>query len=145
MKGGKKPMKRKVIAIMLAISALFSMGVPVCAYNGENTVSPYYLYTGSVKSNLTIVNGTAYCESIIMGDRTVTQIYATQYLEKKNGDKWEVVKTCIWSDSVKGKSLTISNSKDNLGSGTYRVRTVGTVYSGSNSEPVEDTSKEVTI
>lgn len=26
-------MKRKVIAILLAMSALFSMGVPVCAYN----------------------------------------------------------------------------------------------------------------
>lgn len=138
-------MKRKVIAIMLAISALFSMGVPVCAYNGENTASPYYLYTYSVESDLIIVNGTAYCKSIITGDSTVTKIYATQYLEKKNGDKWEIVKGCTWSDSVKGKSLTISNSKDNLGSGTYRVRTVGTVYSGSNSEPIEDTSKEITI
>lgn len=138
-------MKRKVIAIMLAISTLFSMGVSVCAYNGENTASPYYLYTYSVKSSLTIVGGTAYCKSVITGDNTVTQIYATQYLEKKNGSKWEVVKNCTWSDSVKGKSLTISNSKDNLGSGTYRVKTTGTVYSGSNSEHIEDTSKEVTI
>ena len=138
-------MKRKVIAIMLAISALFSMGVSVCAYNGENTASPYYLYTYSVKSSLTIVNGTAYCKSVITGDNTVTQIYATMYLEKKNGDKWEAVKNCTWSDSVKGKSLTISKSKDNLDSGTYRVKTVGTVYSGSKSEPVEDISKEVTI
>lgn len=138
-------MKRKVIAILLAFSALFSMGISVCAYNGGNIASPYYLYTGSVESSLTIVGGTAYCKSVITGDNTVTQIYATQYFEKKNGDKWEVVKNCTWSDSVKGKSLTISKSKDNLGSGTYRVRTVGTVYSGSKSEPVEKTSKEVTI
>lgn len=73
-------MKRKVIAIVLAISALFSMGTPVCAYNGENAASPYYLYTYSVESNLTIVNGTAYCEIIIKGYSTVTKIYATQYL-----------------------------------------------------------------
>ena len=138
-------MKRKVIAILLAFSALFSMGIYVCAYNGENIASPYYLYTGSVESSLNIVGGTAYCKSVIKGDNTVTQINATQYLEKKNGDKWEVVKNCTWSDSVNGKSLTISNSKDNLGSGTYRVRTVGTVYSGSKSEPVSNTSKEVTI
>lgn len=138
-------MKRKVIAILLAVSALFSMGMSVCAYNGENTASPYYLYTGSVKSSLTIINGTAYCKGVIKGDDTVTQIYATLYLEKKNGDKWEVVSNGTWSDFVKEKSLTISKSKDNLGSGTYRVRTVGTVYSGSNSEPVSDTSKEVII
>ena len=138
-------MKRKVIAILLAVTALFSMGISVYAYNGENTASPYYLYATTVESSLTIINGTAYCKSVIKGDSTVTQIYATQYLEKKNSDKWEVVNNCTWSDSVKGKSLTISNSKDNLGSGTYRVRTVGTVYSGSKSEPVSDTSKEVTI
>ena len=138
-------MKRKVIAIMLSLSVLFSMGVSVYAYNGENTVSPYYLYTYSVKSTLIISKDTAICESKITGDSTVTQIYATMYLEKKNGDKWEVVSDCTWSDSVKGKSLTISKSKDNLDSGTYRVRIVGTVYSGSKSEPVEDISKEVTI
>ena len=41
--------------------------------------------------------------------------------------------------------IYLSNSKSNLDSGTYRVRTVATVYSGSKSEPVSDTSKEVTI
>ena len=138
-------MKRKVIAILPAISVLFSIGAPVCAYNGENTASPYYLYTGSVKSTLIISKDTATCESKITGDNTVTQIYATQYLEKKNGSKWEVVSNGTWSDSVKGNSFKMSNSKDNLGSGTYRVRTVGTVYSGSNSEPVSATSQEVTI
>ena len=138
-------MKKPVIAILLALSVLFSTGISVYAYGGENAVSPYYLYTYSVKSTLIISGKTAYCESSIKGDNTVTQIYATQYLEKKNGDKWEVVSNCAWSDSVKGKSLSMSNSKDNLNSGTYRVRTVGTVYSGSKSEPVEDISKEVTI
>lgn len=136
-------MKKSIIAIFLALSVLFSTGISVCAYCGENTVSPYYLYTHSVESDLTIVDSTAYCESVIKGDRTVTQIYATQYLEKKNGDKWETVAS--WSDSVNGSSLTISNSKDNLDSGTYRVRTVATVYSGTKSEPIKDTSMEVTI
>ncbi len=134
-------MKRKVIAILTAFSALFSMGISVGAYNGENTASPYYLYTGSVESRLTIVNGTAYCKSVITGDNTVTQIYATLYLEKKNGSKWEAVSNSTWNGSVKEKSLTINNSKSNLDSGTYRVKTVGTVFSGSKSETVEDISK----
>jgi len=136
-------MKKSIIAILLALSVLFSTGISVYAYDGENTVSPYYLYTYSVKSTLVISGNTAYCESKITGDGTVTKIYAMQYLEKKNGDRWEIVDS--WSDSVNGNSLTMSNSKDNLGSGTYRVRTVGTVYSGSKSEPVVKTSKEVII
>lgn len=136
-------MKKPIIAIFLAISVLLSTGISVCAYSGDNTISPYYLYTGSVESNLTIVGSTAYCESVIKGDRTVTQIYATQYLEKKNGNKWETIAS--WNDFVSGNSLTMNNSKDNLDSGTYHVRTVATVYSGSKSEPVVKTSKEVTI
>ena len=136
-------MKKTVIAILLALSVLFSTGISVYAYDVGNTVSPYYLYTYSVKSTLIISGNTAYCKSEIKGDSTVTQIYATQYLEKKNGDKWDIID--YWSDSVNGKSLSMSNSKDNLDSGTYRVRTVGTVYSGSKSEPVEKTSNEVTI
>ncbi len=102
-------MKKPIIAILLVLSVLFSTGISVYAYGGENTASPYYLYTGSVKSTLIISSKTAYCESVITGDRTVTQMYAAQFLEKKNGYKWE------------------------------------TVYSGSKSEPVSDTSKEVTI
>ncbi len=136
-------MKRTIIAILLALSVLFSAGIPVCAYGWENIASPYYLYTYSVKSTLVISGNTAYCKSEIKGDRTVTKIYATQYLEKKNGDKWDIVD--YWNDSADGNSLSMSNSKDNLGNGTYHVRTVATVYSGSKSEPVEDTSKEVTI
>ncbi len=136
-------MKKSIIAFLLAFSALFSTGIPVCAYCGGNTASPYYLYTGSIESNLNIVGNTAYCESMIKGGSTVTQIYATQYLEKKNGNNWDIVD--YWSDSVNGKSLSMSNSKDNLDGGTYRVRTVGTVYSGRKSEPVEKTSKEVTV
>lgn len=136
-------MKKAVIAIVLSLSVLFSAGIPVCAYGGGNIAFPYYLYTGSAKSNLAILSSTAYCKSEIKGDSTVTKIYATQYLEKKNGNKWDIVD--YWSDSVNGSSLTMSNSKDNLGSGTYHLRTVATVYSGSNSEPVVKTSMEVTI
>lgn len=136
-------MKKAVIAIVLSLSVLFSAGIPVCACGGGNIASPYYLYTGTAKSNLAVLSSTAYCKSEIKGDNTVTQIYATQYLEKKNGNKWDIVD--YWSDSANGSSLTISNSKDNLDSGTYRVRTVATVYSGTKSEPIKDTSMEVTI
>lgn len=70
-----------------------------------------------------------------MVNNTVTQIYATQYLEKKNSNKWDIID--YWSDSSNGSSLTISNSKNNLGSGTYHMRTVATVYSDTKSEPIK--------
>lgn len=49
-------MKIKIIAILLALSVLFSMGISVCAYNRENTASPYYLYANTVKSSLNAVS-----------------------------------------------------------------------------------------
>ena len=87
---------------------------------------------------------TAYCKSVIKGGSAVTQINATQYLEKKNGSKWEAVSNGTWSDSIKKKSFTMSNSKSRLSSGTYRLRTVFTVYNGTNYETVEKISLEVT-
>lgn len=67
---------KKRLCIFLTIFVVMSMllGISVCAYSGENTASPYYLYTGSVESSLNIVGGIAYCKSVIKGDNTVTQI-----------------------------------------------------------------------
>lgn len=45
-------MKKPVIAILLALSVLFTTGISVCAYKGRNTASQYYLYTNTVKSTL---------------------------------------------------------------------------------------------
>lgn len=50
-----------------------------------------------------------------------------------------------WSKTSTSSSLSMSNSKSDLDSGTYRVRTVFTVYVGSASEEIETTSAEKTI
>ncbi len=127
-------MKKRLFALLtISVSLLMVLGVTVCA------VEARYAYTTSVTSTLNISNGTAYCKSSAKGNSTVTQIDGIQYLEKKNGDKWEVVDS--WNDSSSRNSLNMNNSKDNIGSGTFRVRTVFTVYSGSSSEVVEKISK----
>lgn len=138
-------MKKMVVVFVLMLSMIFSIGISVCAYGEHNTISPYYLYTYSAESNLNIVGDIAYCKSVIKGGSAVTQINATQYLEKKNGSKWESVSNGTWSDSINGKSLTLRNSMSNLDNGTYRVRTVATVYSDRELELVEKTSKEITV
>ena len=110
-------MKRRISAFMLIITILSTLcGVTVCA------VEPRYSYT-----------------------TTATKIEAVQYLEKKSGSKWYVVTDGTWTDSVNDSLLIVSNNKSGLTSGTYRVRTVFTVYSGSDSEKVTAISKEVTI
>ena len=136
---------KKLNCILMAFALMFSAGISASAYSGENTASPYYLYTYSVNTAFKISGGTATCTGTITGNSTVTKIVATLYLEKKDGDSWKVVNGAVWSGSVSGNSLSMAKTKDYLGSGTYRARIVGTVYSGSKSEPVEKTSSEVTV
>ena len=116
----------------------------VSAYNEQDTVitdiaQPRYAYTSSIRSNISISSGKATCTSIVTGMPTVTQIVATQYLEKKVLWWWEEVDH--WDKTVYGDYLYMCNSKSNLDSETYRVRTVATVYYGTDYEIVEDTSK----
>lgn len=139
-------MLKKIISLVLALSLLCTFGISVGAIHIGNEVSPYYLYTGDVSCSLSISNGTATCYSSLTGSKSVTQIIGSQYLEKKNSDgDWEVVTGGSWSKKTNSRTIKLENTKSGLGSGTYRVRAVFTVYSGSNSEPVEKTSKEVTV
>ena len=139
-------MLKKIISLVLALSLVCALEVSVGAIHIGNEVSPYYLYTGDVSCSLSISNGTATCYSNLTGSKSVTKIIGKQYLEKKNSDgDWETVTGCSWSNTANSRTLKLENTKSNLGSGTYRVRAVFTVYSGNNSEPVEKTSKEVTV
>lgn len=140
-------MKKIFLALILAFTTLCSAGITTSAYNNNyvNEISPYYLYTYQAKSTLEISGKSATCKSSLTGMTSVTKISATQYLEKKNGTKWETISGGTWSDSVNSSSLTMSNSKSNLSSGTYRLRTVFTVYCGNNYETVEKVSSEATV
>lgn len=138
---------KKLICFMLTF--ILSMSafavVSVSAYNEQDTVitdiiQPRYAYTSSVKSNLSVSNGKAACTSQVTEKSTVTKIEATQYLEQKVLWRWEEVDH--WDKTVDGNYLYMNNSKDNIDSGaTYRVRTVATVYCGTDYEIIEDISK----
>ena len=136
-------MKKKLSALLLMFMALFTiLGFTV------NAVEPRYTYTTSATSTITNSSSNSskvYCTATLKGNSTITKIEATQYLEKKNGTTWSTVNGCVWSNSSNRNSLTMSNSKSNLSSGTYRVRTVFKVYSGNNYETVEKVSSEATV
>jgi hypothetical protein len=102
--------------------------------------SPMYLYTQSKDTTLSIISGTAYSQATLTGISGVTtSISITMVLEKKVLWWWSSQQT--WAQNFSGYSGTLSG---NLGisSGTYRTRAVYVVYSGSNSETIEDISSE---
>lgn len=104
-------------------------------------VSPCYLYTNSLTSTLSISNGKASCRTTIYGiSGTTTKIVVTQYLEKKNGKSWDEVTS--WTDTFNSWWCNDTNSYTITESGTYRLRSEATVYSGSKSEDVDITSTE---
>jgi len=131
-------MRKYLSAFFLAL-IMITMMCSITAY----AVDAKYSYTTSATSTLTITSGTAYCKSTAKGNSTVTEIDAVQYLEKKSGSNWVAVSGGTWSGSANTRVLNMSNSKSNLSGGTYRLRTVFTVYNGSNSETVEKISSEV--
>ena len=132
---------RKCLTVFVSVCVAMLMVCEIAAH----AVEARYAYFTYLTSTLTISSNTAYCKSSAAANSTVTKIKGTQYLEKKSGDDWVTVTDCKWSDYEDMNYLTLSNSKSNLGSGTYRVRAVFTAYTSNGSEEEEKISKEVTI
>lgn len=111
--------------------------------DGMMSPSPRYSYTDAAVSFLNINNGQAVCESRLSGYPNITtKINLSMTLEKKTLLWWSAQQT--WTQTTNGYSTSISKSY-NVGSGTYRVKTVCTVFSGSASETVTSYSQEVKV
>ncbi len=130
-------MKKKIAATLAAVAVFLTFSGTVYAENNQDTsivesVQPRYAYTTSTTSTLIISGTTATCTSSAKGKTGVTKIEATQYLEKKiSEDEWESIDH--WHASVNGNILEgMTNTKSNLSSGTYRLRTVFVVYMGNS-------------
>ena len=98
--------------------------------------SPAYSYTRECSSDLSISEKTATCESSVTGYyNKITKIVVNQTLQKKNssGD-WEYV--CNWYDTIYNYYGSLTNTKSSLSSGTYRLKTVATVYAGTEHETI---------
>lgn len=134
-------MKKRIGAFLVIFMAL-SMLCGITAFAVYK--SPRYSYTRSAFSTLSFNGSTATCTSKLTGMTGVTGVSGTQYLEKKNGSDWEVVPYCNWFRMDTKSTLNIENTKKDLDHGTYRVRAEFTVYSGSDTEPVQAISNEVT-
>ncbi|MBP1563354.1 MAG: hypothetical protein J6C38_06520 [Oscillospiraceae bacterium] len=79
-----------------------------------------------------IIGTTAYCTSSTTGVDTV-KITVEQTLEKYSGWFWiwNNVDGASWTKTVNYNSISMSNSKSSLTSGTYRLKSVFTLTSSS--------------
>ena len=102
------------------------------------------LYTYKSESYLSITDKTATCTSILVGYETTTKITFTQTLQRKNSSGiWETVAT--WNKTRDISAGSVTNKKTALVRGTYRLKTVFTVFAGVKHETITNFSTECTV
>lgn len=120
---------------------MVSLGIMVCLFSNltaiayaepaipliDNGISLLYEIADAPRSNLSIVDRTAYCVSTTDGINAIS-ITVTQTLQKhKVLWFWEGVSGAEWTGTNAYNSICLSNSKSGLDSGTYRVKSVFTL------------------
>ena len=131
-----------VLLLGFSVSSYADPVIPIDRIVTENdsAIQPLYAYTRTYDESLSISNGTAKCTSSLTGiNGTTTKIVIKMTLQKKTLLWWSEVET--WSATYNTYYGTMTKSTT-VGSGTYRVKAVYTVYSGSNSESITDYSSQ---
>ena len=145
-------MFKRGLSLIMVIVLLFGLSVVSYAHSAipadkiiaenETSIQPMYDYTRNHVENLSISNGTASCSATLTGiNGTTTKVVIKMTLQKKTLLWWSEVETWSSTHNTYYGSLTKSTS---VKSGTYRVKAVYTVYSGSNSESITDYSSQAT-
>lgn len=135
-------MIKKVASLLCAVvlSTSFAVG-NVASAAVILTDSPAYSYTHECSSDLSISGTTATCYSSVTGYyNETTKIVIVQTLQKKNSSgNWYDV--CSWNSTIYNYRGSLTNTKSSLSSGTYRLKTVATVYAGTENETITKYSK----
>lgn len=110
-------------------------------------VSPAYEIGANPTSNLSVSGKTAYCTSVVGGKKAVS-ITVEQTLEKYSGwfAIWNEVDGAYWSKTFTQSTISFSNTKSGLASGTYRLKSVFTLTNSSGkTETITIYSKEKSV
>lgn len=140
---------KKIVSILTALVIGVCMSMSVFAaeetQREDEDITLYLSYTNNCESTLTVSGKTAKCYSYLMGYRgTTTKITFNQSLQKKNSSgSWYSVTG--WGTTISDFVGSTTNSYPYLTSGTYRLKTVFTVYAGSKSETVTAYSNSKTV
>lgn len=130
-------LKRILVSVISAVCLCAGLGISVSAetvsaYLLVDVASPYYDVADQAYSEIEIVGTKAECVSRAYGDQVVS-ITVEQTLEKYSGWFWiwNSVDGANWTKTVNLNSISMSNTKSGLSSGTYRLKSVFTLTSSS--------------
>lgn len=119
----------RVCALVLTVAVAIS-GFAVCSFaeTSSKAIEPRYDYTSGKSVTLSVSGTTANCQTDVTGKSTCVKISVVQTLQKQGALwTWSDVIGASWTKTANSRSLTMSNSKSGLASGTYRVKSVITV------------------
>ena len=136
---------KKIVSIVVGFVLMLStLTISVSAESTDKNHNRYQ-YTNSCNSSLTISGNTASCSSDVKGYSGITtKIEITQSFEELLPSGWWY-RLNSWSQTYYNYHASFTNSTSVPGSGTYHVRTVAKVYSGSNYETIAMYSNNVTV
>lgn len=132
-------MKKSFCFFLCLLIGLFGFSTTTEA--AVSGITPYYDYTMMASSDLYISSsGKATVAISCCGMSNCTKISAETCLQRKVGIIWVKVNIGvsgnIWTSSTTSRDLNTSYSAMLSKSGTYRAKTIFTVYSGSKSEKI---------
>ena len=134
---------RSLSCVILSAVMLLSMNVwMAAAVSAEETVvQPRFSYTNMVVTALDITtNGTAYCSASVEGyDGITTKVEIQMVLQKSIKRRWTDMVT--WEGTF-NDVIGFLDEQTTVTTGTYRVKAVYTVYSGSAYEEITGYSQE---
>ena len=132
-----------VLTLTPAVSMAETASLPVNNQQ-ENIIAPYMLYVKDIVSSLSIsgTNATVDC-SVLGRDGVATKAKVIVELQLKSGSSWLPVK--IWTVTENGCEAYVYDSYTVKSGNTYRVKTTGTVWVGSQSETQYAYSTEKTV
>lgn len=124
---------RKVISMLAVFLLCFALPVTASANSFSRViVQPYYEKANNAWSEVSLSATNAICKSYVSGSSDVVKITAEQYLQKQGFLWiWTTYDGAEWTKTVNYNSLTMSNTKSGLSSGTYRLKSVFTLTSSS--------------
>lgn len=140
--------KRFISVIMTFVISMAVFGSTVSAdltKNITDQVVPQLSYTMNCSCYLDISGTSISCTSRATGYPDITtKINIVQTLQKKNSSGgWD--KVASWASSDLSWKGSCKNTRNNCSKGTYRVYSVFTVFSGSDSEKIPCYSYEETL
>ena len=134
------------MAVLTLTPAVSMADTAVISINTQQpeSVSPYMLYIDVIESDLMISGTTATVDCCVEGVRgQATKAKVIAELQLKSGNNWIPVK--IWTATENGCEASVYESYTVKSGNTYRVKTTGTIWVGSQSETQYAYSAEKTV